>query len=101
MNVIGHYRNQHQSSKNSNDPCPDLMTMAERELSAFFSVVAGSFGPEQAELSAQDWLRELVEVDGLPASIREWRLITAKASTHLADRVNTSSLATCLMSSLS
>jgi hypothetical protein len=83
MNVIGHYRNQHQSSKNSNDPCPDLMTMAERELSAFFSVVAGSFGPEQA------------------ASIREWRLITAKASTHLADRVNTSSLATCLMSSLS
>jgi len=36
------------------------------------------YGPEQAELSAEDWLHELIEIDGLPASAREWRLITAK-----------------------
>jgi hypothetical protein len=68
------------------------MTMAERELSAFFNAVTQLFGTEEAEISAKDWLRELIEIDGLPASTREWRLITAKASTRLANRVNASSL---------
>ena len=90
MNLIVHY----QTSKNSNHPCSDLMTMAERELSAFFKAVTQSFGSEQAELSADDWLRELIEIDGLPASAREWQLITAKASTRLAGRVRASSLLT-------
>jgi hypothetical protein len=80
-------------SKNS-DPCPDLMTMAERELSSFFNAITQLFGAEEAELSAEDWLQEVLEVDGLPASTREWRLITAKASTRLASRVGTSSLST-------
>ena len=78
--------------KLSNHPCPDLMTMAERELSAFFNAVNQVFGPEQAEVSAKDWLRELIEIDRLPASTREWRLITAKASTRLASRVSASPL---------
>lgn len=90
MNLIAHY----QTSKNSNHPCPDLMTRAEHELSAFFNAVTQSFGSEQAELSADDWLRELVEMDGLPASAREWQLITSKASTRLAGRVRASSLLT-------
>jgi hypothetical protein len=85
MNALA--RHQDQTSKNSPNPCPDLMTMAERELSAFFNAVAQSFGSEQAELSAEDWLRELIEIDGLPASTQEWRLITAKGSTRLATRV--------------
>ena len=68
--------------------------MAERELSAFFDAVTQSFGSEQAELSAEDWLRELIEIDALPASAREWRLITAKASTRLASRVSASFLST-------
>jgi hypothetical protein len=68
------------------------MTMAERELSAFFNAVTQMFGSEQAELSAEDWLRELAEIDGLPASAREWRLFTAKVSTRLASRVGASSL---------
>ena len=55
------------------------MTMAERELSALFNAVTQLFGSEQAELSAEDWLQELIEIDGLPASVREWRLISAKA----------------------
>ena len=68
------------------------MTMAERELSAFFNAVTEVFGAEQAEISAEDWLQEVIDIDGLPASTREWRLITAKASTRLASRVSASSL---------
>jgi hypothetical protein len=75
------------ASNNSNHPCSDLTTMAERELSAFFNAVTQLFGSEQAELSAEDWLQELVESDVLAASTREWRLITAKVSTRLASRV--------------
>jgi hypothetical protein len=88
MNSLARYK----PSKNPDHPCPDLMTMAERELSAFFNAVTQMFGSEQAELSAEDWLRELIEIDGLPASAREWRLLTAKASTRLASRVSASSL---------
>ena len=87
MNPV-HYK----PSTKSNPRCSDLITMAERELSAFFNAVTQSFGSEQAELSAEDWLRELIEINGLPTSTREWRLITAKASTRLAGRVSASSL---------
>jgi hypothetical protein len=88
MNPLARY----EPLKNSNHPCPDLETMAERELSAFFNAVTQLFGSEQAELSAEDWLHELIETDGLPTSAREWRLITAKASTRLPNGVNASSL---------
>ncbi|HXC43793.1 MAG TPA: hypothetical protein VNY51_09775 [Candidatus Dormibacteraeota bacterium] len=88
MNSLARYK----PSKIPDHPCPDLMTMAERELSAFFNAVTQMFGSEQAELSAEDWLRELAEIDGLPASAREWRLFTAKVSTRLASRVGASSL---------
>ena len=66
--------------------CADLVTMAERELSAFFNAITQLFGSEQARLSAADWLQELIESDGLPASTREWRLLTAKVSTRLANQ---------------
>jgi hypothetical protein len=69
----------------------DVMTMAERELSAFFSAVTELFGSEQAEASAEDWLRELTASNDLPASIREWRALTVAAAARLASRVNTSS----------
>ena len=84
----------HEPLNDSNPPCSALMTMAERELSAFFNAIAQLFGSEQAELSAEDWLQELIEIDGLPSSTREWRLITAKVSTRLASRVSASSLST-------
>jgi hypothetical protein len=90
MNPIARYK----PSKNSNPPCSDLTTMAERELSAFFNAVTELFGSEQGELSAEEWLQELIEIDGLPISAREWRLITAKASTRLPRGVNASSLST-------
>ena len=88
MNPVARY----QSWKTSDPPCPDLITMAERELFAFFKTVMQLFGLEQAQLSAEDWLHKLIEIDGLPGSAREWRLITAKASTRLASRVSASSL---------
>jgi hypothetical protein len=85
-----------QPSKNSHHPCSDLTTMPERELSAFFNAVAQLFGSEQAEISAGDWLLELIEIDGLPASAREWRSITVRASARLASRVSASSLSSSL-----
>jgi hypothetical protein len=90
MNSLARYK----PSNDSNSPCPDLIAMAERELAAFFNAIAQLFGSEQAEVSAEDWLHELIEIDALPTSAREWRLITAKVSTRLASRVNASSLST-------
>jgi len=88
----------HKPTKNSNHPCPDLTTMADRELSAFFNAITQMFGSEQAELSAEDWLHELIEIDDLPTSAREWRSITEKVSTRLASRVSGGSLSTKLTS---
>jgi hypothetical protein len=68
------------------------MAMAEQELSAFFNAIRQLFGSEEAELSAEDWLNELNQIDALPTSTREWRVITAKASTRLASRASASSL---------
>jgi CRP-like cAMP-binding protein len=68
----------------------DLMTMANRELSAFFSAVTELFGSEQAEQSAEDWLHELAESRDLPASTRQWRTLTVTAAARLASRVNAS-----------
>jgi hypothetical protein len=90
MNALASYK----PSKNFNVPCADVMTMAERELSAFFNAVTQLFGSEQAELSAEDWLHELIETEALPTSAREWRLITVQASTRLPNGVNASSLST-------
>ena len=90
MNPLARYK----PSKNANHPCADLITMAERELSAFFNAVTQLFGSEQAELSAEDWLHELIEIDGLPTSAREWRLVIAKVSSRLPSGVNASSLST-------
>ena len=88
MNPLARYK----PLKNSNPPCAGFMTLAERELSAFFNAVTQLFGSEQAELSAEDWLQELIEIDDLPTSVPKWRSITAKVSTRLASRVRASSL---------
>jgi hypothetical protein len=82
------------SSSNLNPRSAGLMKAAEQELAAFFNAVKQLFGREQAELSAEDWLHELAEIDGLSSSSRDWRLITVKASARLATRVNASSLST-------
>jgi hypothetical protein len=75
-----------------NQDCADSISLAERELAAFFGAVKELFGSELAELSAKEWLRELEATDDLPASTSEWRTLTAKASFGLANRVNALSL---------
>jgi alkylhydroperoxidase/carboxymuconolactone decarboxylase family protein YurZ len=81
-----------QPPKDHTPGCADVMTTAEQELTAFFRAVMNLFGSELAELSANDWLNELVTTKALPSSTREWRGITLKASTRLAARVNASSI---------
>jgi alkylhydroperoxidase/carboxymuconolactone decarboxylase family protein YurZ len=81
-----------QSSKDHTLDCADVMTTAEQELTAFFRAVMNLFGSELAELSADEWLNELMTTEALPSSTREWRGITLKASTRLAARVNASSI---------
>ncbi len=68
--------------------CSDEMDMAERELSAFIGAVAQLFGPEEAKLSAEDWLEELELVSNPPRSTSQnWRAVTIAASARLADRL--------------
>jgi hypothetical protein len=73
----------------SNSLCSDQMLPAERELSAFVAAVTELFGPEQARLSAQDWLDELELMSSPPPFIsRDWRSVTIAASARLATRLN-------------
>lgn len=77
--------NQFAMNRQPNNPdCAGLMSLAERELAAFFGAVTELYGPELAEFAAEGWLRELEATDDLPASIREWRWVTVKVSARLA-----------------
>jgi hypothetical protein len=63
--------------------------LAERELSSFMAAVTELYGPEQARLSAEDWLYESDLMDSPPRSeLRNWRAVTIAASARLASRVN-------------
>jgi hypothetical protein len=65
--------------------------LAERELCSFAAAVTALYGPEQARLSAEDWLEESELVDSPPGSeARNWRAVTIAASARLANRVNVS-----------
>jgi hypothetical protein len=63
--------------------------MAEREFSVFISAVKELLGPDQAQLSAVDWLDELELMDSEPGSTsRHWRAVTIAAAARLANRLN-------------
>jgi hypothetical protein len=65
--------------------------LAERELCSFAAAVTALYGPEQARLSAEDWLEGSELMDSPPRSeARNWRAITIAASARLANRVNAS-----------
>jgi len=69
--------------------CAEQLHLAERELSAFLLAVTQLFGPEQARLSAEDWLEESDLIDAPPRSTsRDWRSVTIAASARLANRLN-------------
>lgn len=82
----------------NHDRClPSLMSMAERELGSFMSVVTELYGAEQARISAEDWIDEFESMDALPGfTAREWRLITIAAATRLVSRLNELSVYTNL-----
>ena len=84
----------HKPPKNLNPDCGDCATMAEQELSAFFTAVKDLYGPKQAELSAEDWLQELEASNHLPASAREWRSITNRVTKQLAIQLHAASPST-------
>ncbi len=78
----------HEQKNDQSPNCADLITMAERELGAFFTAVTELFGSEQARLSAKDWLDELELMDSLPGSAsRDWLRVTLAASARLASRL--------------
>jgi hypothetical protein len=57
------------------------MDMAERELCAFIGAVTQLFGPEEAKLSAEDWLDEAELMDSPARSTsRNWQAVTIAAS---------------------
>ena len=65
----------------------DQIHLAERELASFIGAVTELFGPEQARLSAGDWVEEFELMDSQPRSTgRDWRAITVAASARLASR---------------
>jgi len=71
-----------------NSTYADQMHIAERELSAFIRAVTQLFGPEEAKLSAEDWLDES-ELVGSPhrSTSLDWRAISVAASARLAKRL--------------
>jgi|SRR3954452_9242445 hypothetical protein len=71
-----------------NSTYADQIHLAERELASFIGAVSELFGPEQALLSADDWLDEAALMDSPPLSTgRDWRAVTVAASARLANRV--------------
>jgi hypothetical protein len=72
-----------------NSTYEDQIHLAERELTAFILAVTELFGPEQARLSAEDWVDESDLMDSPPRSTsRDWRAVTVAASARLASRLN-------------
>jgi hypothetical protein len=77
------------TSSFSDSTCEDQLYMAERELTAFMCAVTELFGPEQARLSAEDWLDESESVDSPPRSTtRDWRAVTVAAAARLANHLS-------------
>lgn len=71
-----------------NSPCAGQIKLAERELASFIGAVKELFGPDQALLSALDWLHEHESMDSRPRSIHgDWRAVTIAASARLATRL--------------
>jgi hypothetical protein len=75
----------------SNSIYEEQTRLAERELSSFIAAVTELYGPEQASLSAEDWLEESDLMDSPPRSeTRDWRAVTIAASARLGNRIDAS-----------
>jgi hypothetical protein len=75
----------------SNSIYEEQTYLAERELSSFMAAVMKLYGPDQAGLSAEDWLDESELMDSPHRSeALNWRAATIAAAARLANRVNVS-----------
>jgi hypothetical protein len=71
------------------------MDLAQRELGAFLYAVSDSYGPEEAEIAAEDWLDELKLLACVPEPTpRDWRSVTIAAAGRLSKRVNKKAVGT-------
>lgn len=78
----------HSDESFDNSSYLDQEQLAERELASFIAAVKELFGPEEARLSADDWLDESDLMDAPPRSTgRNWRAVTVAASAKLANRL--------------
>jgi len=78
----------HNSDAFSDSIYEEQTHLAERELSSFVATVSQLYGPEQARLSAEDWLDESELIDSPPRSeARNWHAVTIAASALLASRM--------------
>ena len=80
----------------SSSPADELVAAGEAELTAFYSAISATYGPEEAMLAAQDWIEELERPDReelksasrhSAGSLLDWRHITIRAARRLASRV--------------
>jgi hypothetical protein len=64
-----------------------LLTSAERELSAFVTAVHQLFGADQARHAADNWMEELAQAHwSSESTITDWRRVTIAAAARLARR---------------
>jgi hypothetical protein len=70
------------------DAAAEVFVSAEKEMAAFYTAVTESYGPEQAELAALDWLREMEQTDwSMADGIPNLRNFTYMAAARLAERI--------------
>ncbi len=73
----------------SAESCQQQFQQADHELTAFIVAVTRLYGPEQARISAEDWIEETLAMDSLPwVTTRNWRAVTIAASARLANRLS-------------
>jgi hypothetical protein len=72
----------------TNYTCVEQMRIANREFASFIGAVTELYGPEQARLSADDWLDEAELMNIATRSARRaWRSVTIAAAARLANRL--------------
>ena len=71
-----------------NSTCAEQIQLAERQFASFIDAVKELFGPEQARLSADDWLEEVELMEGpFRHTSRDCRAVTVAAAARLAGRL--------------
>jgi hypothetical protein len=65
-----------------------FMTIAERELAAFYEAILRQYGLKEAKKGAQDWIEELERMDWpADSALPNWRDVTIAAADCLAFRI--------------